>query len=103
LRRVQNTLDNQNKPKPSKPAEMAESSSGESLAAHLASVGRKPNGIWIRPLNKDIEELKESSGSEKEGSVWDDDFDEAPDLKRFEKGEQDRVARTWQLSLFLSF
>lgn len=66
---------------------MAESSSGESLAAHLASVGRKPNGIWARPLGNtaEAEELNESS--DQDGSVWDDDFAEAPDVKRFAKGE----------------
>jgi hypothetical protein len=69
------------------PKGMVESSSGESLAAHLASVGRKPNGMWTRPLGNTVETEEPNEVSDQEGSVWDDDFAEAPDLKRFEKGE----------------
>lgn len=69
------------------PKGMVESSSGESLAAHLASVSRKPNGMWSRPLGNAAETEEPNELSDQEGSVWDDDFAEAPDLKRFEKSE----------------
>jgi hypothetical protein len=73
--------------RPAKDDGITESSSGESLTAHLASVGRKANGIWTRPLSAAPETEEHSSSSENEGSVWDDDFAEAPDLKRLAKGE----------------
>ena len=74
---------------------VAESSSGESLAAHLASVGRKPNGIWSRPLGNTVEVDEPNESSDQDASVWDDDFAEAPDLKRFEKGKRDSKSAWW--------
>lgn len=66
-----------------------DSSSGESLAAHLAAATRKSNGVWSRPLYTAASAARPqsvSTGSENEGSIWDDDFAEAPDVERFEKG-----------------
>lgn len=65
---------------------MAESSSGESLAAHLASVNKRPDGFWSRELGTAVGMGEPQGASDRDGSVWDDDFADVPDLKRFEKG-----------------
>jgi hypothetical protein len=65
---------------------MPESSSGESLAAHLASVSRKANGVWTRPLLQTAQVDDSGSSNENEGSVWDDDFAEIPDVTKLAKG-----------------
>ena len=65
---------------------MPESSSGESLAAHLASVSRKANGVWTRPLLQTAKVDDSGLSSENEGSVWDDDFAEIPDVTKLAKG-----------------
>jgi serine/threonine protein kinase len=67
---------------------MPVSSSGESLAAHLASVSRKTNGIWTRALGQSLKIDEAGSSSEHEGSVWDDDFAEILDVTKLAKGSE---------------